>query len=331
MDVLVDTNAILAAGLDGAALKALRSYLIRTRSRLLIPSVVLEELCANRRTSIQTLERDFASAHKQLRRLCPDSTAVPPVLDANAAVSAYRDQILTVATQVHVIINQPDDITELVRRLAGHLPPASTTGEEARDVLIWLALLPMARAGRLAFVTGDKKAFLKEDDLRPELLADLGGCPGNVAVFTSIDQFLRAHHARSSFIDIEWVRTQVQTERVFQAVAAFVEENHQVLERWIEEEGELTGYALLVQIVQHEVEDFFVSDVAPNELYVSVTIWAELEVEVEYEARWRDHYFREESRAAVTKYIYPCIRMELQLAVIGEALAAAAVGSMELA
>ena len=41
-------------------------------------------------------------------------------------------------------------------------------------------------------------------------------------------------------------------------------------------------YVSLIELVQYEVEDYFVSDLAQNALYVGVTLWTELEIEVEY-------------------------------------------------
>jgi hypothetical protein len=91
----------------------------------------------------------------------------------------------------------------------------------------------------------------------------------------------------------------------------------------------------LIQIVQHEVKDFFVSDVNPEELYVSAVVWAELEVEIEYYASRRierdwhrydpeEHRrgfldsldtLREERRAAYVECVYPCVEIHLQLEV----------------
>ena len=94
MDVLLDTNAVLANSIDGVAFKALRKYLRKTRSTLLLPFVVLEELCAQRRTQIQKLERDIEGVYKDLERLFPAITAKPPTLDASIALRAYRQQLL---------------------------------------------------------------------------------------------------------------------------------------------------------------------------------------------------------------------------------------------
>ncbi len=331
MDVILDTNAIRASGIDSAEFKALRAYLKTTRSLLLIPSVVVEELCAQRQRAIEKLERDLETAYKDLRRLFPDTTAKPPVLDTASALSVYRHQLVTSADQVQVLKNHPEDLPELVRRLAGRLPPASPSGEEARDVLIWLAVLCVARTGRVAFITADQKAFLKSGALRPELSSELGDYRDNLEVFLRIDEFLRKYHARSSFIDEVWVKAQIETKQFDQAVEDFIDERRDIFERQIEEKGEPTGYVSLIQVVQHEAEDFFVSDLAPDELYVSLKVWAELEVEVEYYERNGDDYFRQENWSVVTKCIYPCVRMQVQFEVAGRDLVDATVTALEMA
>ena len=103
------------------------------------------------------------------------------------------------------------------------------------------------------------------------------------------------------------------------------------MEWQIEEKGEPTGYISLIQIVQYEIEDYFVSDVAQNVLYVSVIVWAELEVEVEYDPRTRGTYFGEDKLTATCECIYPCVRMHLQLEVVGEDLGAATVSEIDFA
>jgi rRNA-processing protein FCF1 len=333
VDVLIDTNAIQAIGLDGTAVKALRSYLSLTKARLFVPSVVLEELCANRQRELQKLQRDLAALHKDLRRLVPATAHAQPAFDSSAAVAEYRNRILNLADNVEVVSNHPDDLGELVRRLTNRVPPASPMGEEARDVLIWLAVLFVARNNRVALITGDKKAFMKDEQLRPELIADLGDTPSRVSVFRSIDDFLRTHHARSSFIDIEWVEARIADPAVEQAVSGFVSEDARLFEWEIKdkvgEKGEPTGYLSLNKIIQHGVKDFFVSDLAPDELYVSVTVWAELEVEFEYaiapdtEARTRT------LREYTTDYIYPSVEIDVELEVQNQEITDIHIGSME--
>lgn len=225
MDVLLDTNAVLANSVDGVAFKALREYLRKTRSRLLLPFVVLEELCAQRLMQIQKLERDLEDVRKDLKRFFPTVHSKFPVLDAKGGLSSYRQQLLNSAEKVEVLENTPDHLKELVRRLAGRIPPASPNGEEARDVLVWLALLAVGQERRVAFVSGDRKAFFKDGQLRKELQGDLSGFETNVEAFCGLDELLRIHHARSSFVSKGWLEEQIETKLVTKAIEHFVDQH----------------------------------------------------------------------------------------------------------
>jgi hypothetical protein len=181
-------------------------------------------------------------------------------------------------------------------------------------------------------VSGDQRAFFKDGKLRAELLSDLVGFEGNVEAFSGLDDLLRVHHARSSFIDKRWLEKQVGTKQVTRAIEHVVDEHGELFSRQVEDKGEPTGYVSLIELVQYEVEDYFVSDLAQNALYVGVTLWAELEVEVEYAAtveRW--NFQGGEAPTLAFLYVYPSVRLQLQLEVVREKLASAVVSGMEFA
>jgi len=338
MHVAVDANALRAAGLESPAIRSLASYLNRTRSTLLLPSIVVEELCASRLTELQKLQLSLASVAKDLSRLVPGSTFAPPTIDKDALVAEYRCRVFELAAEVQVLKNREEDLSELVRRLANRIRPASEGGEEARDVLLWLSVQRVAREQHVALISNDHQAFYKSKhsiELHPTLVTDLGEHADNVSVYSTVDSFLRANNERSSFVDSDWVTTRFDEDVVLKAVDVFINDNEYVLEYEFRDKGEPSGYSSLIQIVQHEVKDFFVSDVTPEELYVSAVVWAELEVEVEYYASRRierdRHSFdpeeyrgefldsidalREERRAAYVECVYPCVEVHLQLEV----------------
>ncbi len=354
MDVLVDANAIRSAGLNGAAIKALKSYLAMTGSRLLLPDVVVVELCAQQRSYVEEHVRKLATAHRKIRRIFPEVDLKTPELDVEAAVGIYHTQLLAAAERVETLRNEAEDLPELVRRLAARILPASISGEEARDVLIWLVVRRVAGAGRVAFISADKRAFWKNDNLHPDLVEDLGAVRDNVLLFSDINAFLKDYRVtRLSFIEQEWVVEQINSETVANAVNKFVDEHSDIFEEKVLDKGDPSGYVSFIQIVQHRVEEFFVSDIADDELYVSATVWAELEVEVEFYTRpdsshfpyWLarsrrrretddeegEEYHRDERRrTAKCECIYPCVRMQVQLDVTGRDLRSAFISSMKI-
>ena len=316
MDVVIDTNALRGAGLDSPAVKALAEYLRRTRSKLIIPAVVREELLAQRREGILKAVRSLESAAQDLAKLVPGHQVTTSPVDESVQLSAFDKQLQGLADRVEFIENKPEDLPELVRRLTGRLPPASPGGEEARDVLIWFVVKRLVQAGKVALITGDK-TFYHGDKLNPKLVAELPQREASIETARSIDDFLKQHHARSSFIDSKWVEKCIDDSNFFSALSAFLDEAHTVFLRDIEKLGEPTGYFSLIQIVQHEIEEFFVSDVQADELYVSAIIWAELEVESEYyESAYGEYVYRRGGvPAARPVLIHPCVQIHVQIAV----------------
>jgi hypothetical protein len=330
MDVLLDTNAILATGLDGAAFGSLRDYLSTTKSRLLLSEIVVEELCAQQRSQIEGAVRKIASGNRELKRLIPDFSGKSPKVDVEDAVARYRSRLEQAAVRVTIIENSPADTKEMVRRLVYRLPPASPTGEEARDVLLWLTVLATGQKQEMAFVSGDKRAFFHEGSLKSELKEDLELSRSRITAYEGLDSFLKAHHhRRDSWVDQKWVAEQVETEQVDDALEQFLTGREERFVRpYIDNQASLTGYARLLQIVQREARDFFVSDITAESLLVGVTLWAEFELEVEYEYEHDWRIWRDEPTDKM-KIVYPTVLAELELEVVGRKLKSVSVSDME--
>jgi hypothetical protein len=330
MDVLLDTNAVRASGFNGAAFNSLREYLSKTKSRLLLPSVVVEELCSQRRSDIEDAVRKIVTCYNELKRLVSGFSEEFPKVEAEAAVASYRSKLEHSAENVAIIENSPGDLKELVRRLANRIPPASAKGEEARDVLVWLGVLTVGQKQEVAFVSGDKRAFFQDGSLRRELEDDLKSSSSNIKAYEGLDSFLKAHHRRSSWVDEKWVAEQVEARQVDDAIEAYLRGREERFVRpYVGDRGSPTGYSALLQVVQRDVRDFFVSDMTAGALLVGVTLWAELEIEVEYEpfrGDWRD--WRDDS-AISWKIIHPTVVAQLELEVIGREVKSAAVTDIE--
>lgn len=330
MNVLLDTNAVRASGLNGPAFSSLREYLSKTKSLLLLPNVVVEELCAQRRADIEEALFKIKSGSGDLRRLVPGFSEKRPRVDVGAAIENYRSQLEKSAEKVEIIENSPGDLKELVRRLANRIPPASPKGEEARDVLLWLTVLAAGREQETAFVSGDKRAFFHEGFLRKDLEIDLKSSGSNIKAYDGLDGFLKAHHRRSSWVDQKWVAKQVEAEQVDDAVEAYLRGREERFVRpYIDDRGSPTGYAALIQVVQREVRDFFVSDMTSGALLVGVTLWAELEIEVEYES-FRDDWQDWKGGPTINlKVVCPTVIAQLELEVIGREVKSISVSDIE--
>ena len=112
MDVVLDTNAVVSLGLTNPAFGSLRDYLRKTKSRLLIPEVVLEELRAQRRSAVSKSVRKGLEADKELVATVPGYRPVVKHLkgvDVEAAVDVHEADIKALADKVSTVENQQAD------------------------------------------------------------------------------------------------------------------------------------------------------------------------------------------------------------------------------
>lgn len=333
MDVITDTNSLRGAGLDSPAIKALAEYLRRTRSKLIIPAVVREELLAQLRINLRRTLQNLDKARRDLHKLVPSVTWEVPIVDENAIIAELQEKLTKLADTVEFVENIADDLPEMVRRLANRIVPASSEGEEARDVLIWLITKRLCATQRVALVTNDK-TFYQNDVLNPILTAEIASAGGTLEMFSTVDDFLREHSTRTSVITEEWIKCQIDSDDFSTAFDSFLDKWPESFLDEIEGVGDPSGYSRVIQIVQNRIEDFFVSDLDHHVLYVSVTVWAELELEVEYykEQKYRYYgYHGEDTRSSETKCIYPCVTMQVQFEVSGETVKRVLVASVERA
>lgn len=281
MDVLLDTNVVRGVGLDCVAFKSLRDYLERTRSRLLWHDVVLEELYAHRRNELAKLARELDAAFKDLRRLDPAASHAAPDIDEKQNLARYQARLLHGAERADMLGNEREDLAELARRLANRTPPASGRGEEARDVLIWLAAKRKIAQRPLALISGDT-TFHRDGVLRPELLIELGPLASQLAFFPTLAAFLALHHAKASRVTADWLAERLPMDLIIDDLNEFLWDNKGIFGPDVAKLGEPTGYQSASRFDEHTISAFTVSDLPGDKAYIAVDMSAEFELDVEY-------------------------------------------------
>ncbi|MFC5677089.1 PIN domain-containing protein [Aeromicrobium endophyticum] len=189
--IVLDTNALRGEGF-GASCNAslLRGLSSACGHPLALPQLVLEEDLANYGRSVQ--KHLDAGATDKILTVVPSwlgrvdvvqgtSTDMPNLTTA----LKYRDAALR---KVFGILPSPEGASdEAHRREVNRLRPASTTGGEGRDVVIWLTATAQARRiapSQLFFVSADR-TFRYEDTsgLHAELMAE---APPNLRYLPSV-------------------------------------------------------------------------------------------------------------------------------------------------
>lgn len=321
MYVIVDSNIIYRdPALKSSKSQALFDYLHKTASRLLIPNIVKQEIVANYKKEVR---RIIGELRKVKGFLLDGETKIGISLDIGKEVSDYEHHIesLIQTNAITVIPYKNEFLDEVVRRAIGRIKPASSTGQQFRDVIIWLSIKEYMKdinMRQAAFISGDTdfqeagQSGVLHHDLVNELLEE------GLALdyFNSLDDFLSRHGQPIQFITKQWVQDKLSeiqlTELVSQAVARF--------QGWgrFEELGNIwAGYVSFLGFKMHEVRDFYVYPMTNTDIYLNAEVRGELSVEIEFES---DSPSRAFHRGFITEAITPEISIEVECKVRNENL-----------
>jgi hypothetical protein len=212
MDVILDTNIYTALLLSQGrnifssnAFVELFTYLRRTKSDLVLPGPVFHEITKEYSDLISgsikkaqdnwiTLQRNTMSALMN---------CFPPKRDAE--VKAFQEKLLNQGAGFQVIVLEDyKDISlkEVVHRGVYRIRPANDSGEELRDVVIWLVALEHAKTknSKVAFITEDGHFKGSDGSFHPELLQDLATYKVDLLYYNSIPEFVRANALELSIV-----------------------------------------------------------------------------------------------------------------------------------
>lgn len=199
MDVALDANEFLSdPRMEGVRLKSLLNYLRKTDSGLVISKIVLDEVLARYPERISAPYRkaiDHVNAVRQL--LVASKVPQVKILNLQREIKALKQKLKKPSKHVRsrILSNFSDvAVEEVAKRGVARIPPASSNGEQLRDVIIWLMILAYAKESdkEIAFISQDKH-FREGDTLRPELAKDLELGNAKVHFYKSIDDFIKAH------------------------------------------------------------------------------------------------------------------------------------------
>lgn len=198
--IVLDTNALRGSAYGPASSATLLRGLAREVGHpLAVPREVFDEF-------VTSFERDVAALisageSERLLSVVPhwlgradvarsvQGAALPSL---SSAVQERRDSLTTRATtRVHVLDTPSGAAEEGLAREKSRRPPATASGHEARDVVVWLTAVQAAKDSRpsnVYFVSGDR-GFCGEDrrHLHPELQAE---APPNLKFLPSVDALI---------------------------------------------------------------------------------------------------------------------------------------------
>ncbi|HEY5177425.1 MAG TPA: PIN domain-containing protein [Terriglobales bacterium] len=217
MRIILDSNVYVADfRMEGIAFSNLFDYIRKTRSTLVLPRIVREEVVHRYIERFTAQVRETAKSWKSFRYLMLDHRPTEfQKPDLKYQVRELRKRLRAPANGV-AIQYSPDvsgvDINEVAIRGIRRIPPASLDGEELRDVIIWYQVLSLSKGvgDMTAFVSSDA-GFWDGESVKAQIQQDIVGSRAKIEVYKGIDSFIKANSPR---------HTQLTTDSAAQLVPA---------------------------------------------------------------------------------------------------------------
>lgn len=294
MDVLVDSNILFGSPkMSSPSWAALKTYLKTTRSRLLIPAVVKDEMLANFRKRLESHLKELNSACRDLFELSGTKliTDIQKDFVAESCVDYEKWWNQEVANKRIELLpySEQTRFQELAHRAITRLPPFDQKGSGFRDCLLWFSLtdwLKTAKVDRIALISNDHAAYIddKSKTLHPTLVADLvNGC--KIFPFLGLQNFLQDIATKIDFIDKAFVER--VAERFKDEIKDCLLDSARYLSHYEfnsicrDYDIDYEGGGRIERVHSMKTKSHFVNELDDGHYLVSVEMYAELDIEVE--------------------------------------------------
>ncbi len=209
MDVLLDSNIYLQdLKLEGNQFTELFTYLRRTGSRILLPHLVREEVLARCRYKLWDATRKLESARENLSKLKITAGPYWGSIDFDHELKLVDERMHSPSKGVQVVdIDEYSavDVKEVVMRGVQRKRPANESGEELRDVILWLLALNLAQTSRsgMIFISNDNGFKAKDGCLHPDLKQEVALLKQPLEYYAEIRECVVANALSQKILDFE--------------------------------------------------------------------------------------------------------------------------------
>jgi hypothetical protein len=222
MDIVLDSNIYLSdIRLQSNRFANFFDYVRRTRSSIILPALVRDEVAQKHREKLTAQLSRVEKELKELRRYTTDDvTFNSHSLDyeTKSLKALLRRPSKGVRTRFHAS-TEGVELNEVIRRGIKRLPPASESGEELRDVVLWLIVLAHAKSTSrpTAFVTTDT-GFWESDKPKGQILQDIASQQVDVRLYRDLAQFTKGNALVSEAATESWVETHLSSAKIEEIV-----------------------------------------------------------------------------------------------------------------
>ncbi|MEN8812445.1 MAG: PIN domain-containing protein [Candidatus Arcticimaribacter sp.] len=295
MDVIIDANIIRRdLKLNDRNFEILSDYLKKTNSKIIFPSIVIEEIKGLYKRALKERYDEFEKSTNKLKStLVTIELPERPQIDIESEVNKYIDFIHSKlgTTNKNIVEYKNEFLPELVRRAIDRKKPLDGKGQQFRDGLLWLTLLDYAENSdekRVALISDNPADFgdKNENTLCSELIQETKEREVEVKYFRRLSDFAKEHASTIEFITKEWIEKNTDIkiiEKLFEETLDNIDDNYILDNVSLEEIERTTGYIHRTEYLWSNLTDFYVYEKSDGTILLNASWEFETEFEVEIE------------------------------------------------
>lgn len=295
MDVIIDANIIRRdLKLSDKGFEILTDYLVKTNSKLILPTIVVEEIKGLYKRALKERFEEYSKSVDKLKStLLFIEMPSTPKIDIDADAEKYLDflhqKLGTDST--NIIPYKNEYLPELVSRAINRRKPLDEKGQQFRDGLLWLSLLDYAEntpEKTVAFISDNPSDFCEKGsgELSKELVAEALSKGITIKFYRTLNDFAKQHASVIDFINKEWISTNLNfdvMEKMFLEILGKKEEEKIINNTDLDSNEETTGYNSWTGYAKSWFEDFFVYEKTDGTILLNLELEIETEFEIEIE------------------------------------------------
>jgi PIN domain-containing protein len=290
MIFVLDTNIIQEDFLtQSGKFEILLDYLHKTKSKIVLPKIVYDELAANYEREISKRFNQFLRAKGALASIMVNPKLSDTTLSISDEITAYLKHVkCRLGIKDEEIFDYKESyLHDVLGRAIQRRPPCTDRGEEIRDAVLWHCILDIAQEAKdktVMFISRNTKQFAcTTEALHPELIEEATRKGIIVRYFTSLDSFAKQQASQIDFITKEWLLEALDINDVLVAAEDLIQSLTKVkLSQSLSEEEYPTGY-INIRRVSLDVNEFYVYEMSDGSLRIEVLYKGEVEAECEIE------------------------------------------------
>lgn len=293
MDIIVDTNILRQdRWLKSPKFQAIFDYLKKTKSHLIIPTIVKQEIISLFRRDLTDLYEQVKNKTRKINDIrYSDIPKIEVYLDINKEASIY-ESFLNKLIRSTVALEIPYDnefLGDVIRRLVDRIKPASDKGEEFQDIIIWLSIKKFLKETKreAILISQNTKEFAAKDskELHPDLGTELEKDNLKLKYYCSMDDFISEHKSKIDYIDDKWILTALHQVSFKNIVSTHIKHNIEFWQNYANIEGLVLTGDIFVDFVLIDVENYYLYEIEGGDLFIHISCLGTILVELQVEHR----------------------------------------------